>query len=275
MSEREKATRTQQHEIVIDAPADVVWHAISDAEGLTRWFVEAATVEPRVGGKMWISWGGGAEGTGTIDAWEPNRRLRRVLDPFDMGAAKADAAAPQVEEFTIERRDGKTVLRFVHSGIPASSDWDGFYDGTNAGWKSFFRTLRHYAEHHAGKPRAVVKVVGKLAGSPEDAWARLTGAPGFGFEPIEGQTFASRTTGGDVLHGDVVFVQAPAWLELNIHELGDAYLAHSMARAGGGSFVYSLLSLYGKSAAEVEAIRTKWEPWLTATLGIESAAGVG
>jgi len=274
MSERPAGTRTQQHEILIDASADAVWKAITDAEELTRWFVDAAKVEPGVGGKMWVSWDGAEGDPSTIEAWEPNKRLRVALAPLEMGKGESETSSPIIVEYTIERRDGKTMLRLVQSNIPASPDWDGFYDGTDSGWKSFFRTLRHYLEHHAGKPRSSIKIVGKLAGTPEDAWDRLTGAPGFGFEPIEGQTFAARTTGGDVLHGDVVFVQAPAWLELNIHELGDAYLAHSMARAGGGSFVYSVLSLYGKSPAEVEALRAKWEPWLTRALGIESTAAV-
>ena len=54
MSERpaDKGTRTQQHEIVIDAPIEAVWKAISDAEELTRWFVEEASVEPAVGGTI-------------------------------------------------------------------------------------------------------------------------------------------------------------------------------------------------------------------------------
>src|SRR6185295_13980050 len=59
MSERpaEKGTRSQQHEIVIDAPPEAVWKAISDAEELTRWFVDEASIEPRVGGMFTFSWG--------------------------------------------------------------------------------------------------------------------------------------------------------------------------------------------------------------------------
>src|SRR5262249_53978630 len=131
-----------------------------------------------------------------------------------------------------------------------------------------------YLERHAGKPRTVVKVVGTLPGSREEAWARLTGASGLGFDPIEGKTFTTQTGRGDSLHGRVVLAEAPGALGVTIDELGDAFLAHSMARAGGGSFVYSVLSLYGRSAAEVVAIRATWEPWLTAALGIESVAGV-
>lgn len=275
MSERGTGTRKQEHEIAIDAPVEAVWKAITDAEELTRWFVEAAKVEPGVGGTFRISWGGAEEGTSTIQVWEPNRRLRVVLAPFDMGPAKYDGTSPIIDEYTIERRDGKTVLRLVSSGIPDTPEWDGFYNGTDAGWPSFFRTLRHYLEHHAGKPRASIKIVGKLDGTLEDGWARLTGPAGFGFEPVAGEAFSTRTSAGDTLHGHVVFVKVPGLLELSIRELDEAFFAHSMACAGGGQYVYSVLSVFGKSAAEVDAIRAKWEPWLTSALGLQPAAFAG
>jgi uncharacterized protein YndB with AHSA1/START domain len=256
MSERPAGTgtRTQQHEIVIDAPVDAVWKAITDAEELTRWFVEEATVEPGVGGTFTISWGGDAKGRSRIDQWEPNRKLRKTLMPFEMGAAKYDGTTPLVDEYTIERRDGKTVLRLVSSGIPNAPEWDGFYNGTDSGWGSFFRTLRHYLEHHGGRPRTTIKIVGKLSGSPEDAWARLVAA----VKPT----------------GTIVFEQAPAILEVNIPELGDAYLAHSMSGSGANNYVYTLLSVYGKTTTEVEAIRAKWQPWLEQVLGVEAPSRV-
>jgi uncharacterized protein YndB with AHSA1/START domain len=268
MSERPAGTRKQEHEIVIDAPIEAVWKAITNAEELTRWFVEAAKVEPGVGGRIWISWGGAEEGESRIEVWEPNQKLRLALKPIEMGTAKPGNA--MINEYTLERRDGKTVLRFVHSGIPDSPDWDGFYDGTNSGWPSFFRAMRHYLEHHAGKPRTVVKIVGKLPGSLEDGWQQLTGPGGFGFQPITGQTFSTRTGAADPLHGDVVFAKAPGLLELSIKELDEAFFAHSMACAGNNQYVYTVLSLYGKSQPEVDAIRGKWEPWLKAVLGVDS-----
>ena len=256
MSERPagKGTRTQQHEIIIDAPLEAVWKAISDAEELTRWFVEEASIEPGVGGTITISWGGDAKGHARIDAWEPNRTLRKTLMPFDMGPAKYDGTTPMVDEYTIERRDGKTVLRLVCSGIPDAPEWDGFYNGTNSGWPSFFRTLRHYLEHHRGRPRTTITIVGKAPGSAEDVWARLLAA----VTPT----------------GTVVFEQAPTILEMSSPELGDGYLAHSMSGSGANHFVYTILSLYGKTPAEVETIRAKWQPWLEQVLGIEAPSGV-
>lgn len=65
--------RKQEHEIVIDAPIEAVWNAITDGEELTRWFVDEATVEPGVGGSITKSWGGVEMGKSRIDEWEPNR----------------------------------------------------------------------------------------------------------------------------------------------------------------------------------------------------------
>ena len=98
-----EATRQQTHEIVIDAPIEAVWKAITDGEELTRWFVEEASVEPGVGGTITISWGGGDKGESRIEAWEPNQRLR-----LDHKFAR-DKGAVIVSEYTIERRGGKTV----------------------------------------------------------------------------------------------------------------------------------------------------------------------
>jgi uncharacterized protein YndB with AHSA1/START domain len=241
--------RQQRHEIVIDAPIEAVWKAISEGEELTRWFVDDATVTPGVGGTISISWDGGEMSSGTIEAWEPNRKLRKKLAPLEMGALKSDPAVPMIDEYTIERRDGRTVLRLVCSGIPDAPEWDGFYNGTDSGWGSFFRTLRHYLEHHRGQPRTTIKVIGKLTGSLEETWTRLRAA----VEPL----------------GTVVFEKAPTILEVNIAEIGEAYLAHTASPAGGSNYVYTMLSVYGKTPAEVDAIRAKWQPWLTTVLGVE------
>ena len=251
MKDRSAPTRSQTHEIVIDASEEAVWKAIVDGEELTRWFVDEASVEPGVGGTLTFSWGGDEKGHNRIDAWEPNRKLRLTMMPFEMGKAKYDGTTPMVNEYTIERRGDKTVLRLVNSGIPDAPEWDGFYNGTNSGWDSFLRTLRHYLEHHGGKPRTTIKVLGKASGSADDAWARLVAA----VKPT----------------GTIVFEQAPAMLEMNIPEHGNAYLAHTMSRSG---FVYTMLSVYGKTPAEVETIRAKWQPWLEQVLGVEAPSGV-
>lgn len=38
--------------VVIDAPPDMVFKAISDKKELTEWFPDLAVLEPRIGGKV-------------------------------------------------------------------------------------------------------------------------------------------------------------------------------------------------------------------------------
>jgi DNA-binding transcriptional ArsR family regulator len=59
--------------------------------------------------------------------------------------------------------------------------------------------------------------------------------------------------------------------ELTLRELDDAFLAHSMATGGGSQFVYSVLSVFGKTPAEAEAIHAKWQSLLTTVLKVEAA----
>jgi hypothetical protein len=173
--------------------------------------------------------------------------------------AAEEAGAPR--DGRAEVRPGGADDRRVHdraarrqdraaAGLLRNSRRAGFYNGTDTGWGSFFRTLRHYLEHNPGKPRTTIKIVGKASGTLEETWPRMLAA------------VAQR--------GIVVFEKAPGVLEVAVPSLGDAYLWHTGSRAGEGQFVYTMLSLYGKSPAEVEAIRAEWQPWLEQLLGVES-----
>ena len=68
---------------------------------------------------------------------------------------------------TSTRSSAATARRccgWCSSGIPDGKEWDGFYNGTNTGWASFFRTLKHYLEHHRGQPRTTIKIIGQANG---------------------------------------------------------------------------------------------------------------
>ena len=158
------------------------------------------------------------------------------------------------------------MLRLVHSGIPNTPEWDGYYDGTDTGWQSFFRAMRHYLEHQAGKPRAVIKIVGKLPGSLEDSWARFTGPDGFGFEHRTGEAFSTRTGAGEEMRGHVVYANAPHMLELTIRELDDAFFSHAMAGAGPNQFVY-----LGAVAVRQGRVRSRGDQRQMAGVAVEGA----
>lgn len=164
-------TRSLEKEVEIGAPAEAVWKAVSEAEELVRWFPLEARVEPGEGGTLYLSWGEGMGGEARIDVWEPGRRLRWIHE------------GEMAVEVTIEGRGGRSVVRLVQSGFSAESEWDDYYDATDAGWSFYLLNLKHYLERHRGAAGEIVYVRRDTERSKEEAWARLTGPEGLAPEP--------------------------------------------------------------------------------------------
>ncbi len=124
----ESTKRTIQKEIEITVPLEAVWKALTDPDTLTRWFPLQARVTPGTGGLVWFSWGPNYEGEARIQVWEPNRRLR-LLEPAP-GTPRADvtqievhpsaSGALRLQEWTLETREGKTIVRLVNPGFTAA-----------------------------------------------------------------------------------------------------------------------------------------------------------
>lgn len=164
-------TRSLEKEVEIEAPPETVWKAVSEAEELVRWFPLEARVEPGEGGSIYLSWGEGMGGEARIEAWEPGRRLRWIHE------------GEMAVEVTIEGRGGRSVVRLVQSGFSAESEWDDYYDATDAGWSFYLLNLKHYLERHRGAAGEIVYVRRDTERSKEEAWTRLTGPGGLAPEP--------------------------------------------------------------------------------------------
>lgn len=62
-------------DIVIDAPIEKVWQALTEAEQLNRWYTKEATVDFRVGGRMELDHGWGANTSGVITEIEQGKHF--------------------------------------------------------------------------------------------------------------------------------------------------------------------------------------------------------
>ena len=111
-------TRSQEHEIEIDAPEEAVWRALTDADELIRWFAPAAEIEPRLGGTYKISWGEGMDGVSEIVTFDVGRHLR--LEHRPMEGSPDMPSGPIAEDWHIETREGGATLRFT--GQPYAAD---------------------------------------------------------------------------------------------------------------------------------------------------------
>ena len=268
MNDETDRTRSHSHEIEIDVPIERVWKAISDAEEITRWFSEEAKVTPGEGGHFWVSWGQGQSGASRIEIWEPERRLRLANLPaeneFGPEAARPTLKIPIVEEYTLTSRGNRTVLRLVHSNIPDSPDWDGFYDGTNRGWDMFFLGLRHYLTKHWGKPRKTIMAMQPVPFGFQEAWDTLIGEGGFdalsNLQP--GERYSFTTSAGDALTGEVVMALPPKTLCATVENIDESFLSVAFEEMGGKTFFYLTLATFGMDPEKFEELQERWTAWL-------------
>ena len=97
-----------RREIVLPAPREEVWDALTDAERLEEWFANDVSVDLRPGGGASFGWSNGESRTATVTEVDPERRLTFAWD--DEGEV----------EFTLEEVEEGTRL-LVRESTPEFS----------------------------------------------------------------------------------------------------------------------------------------------------------
>jgi uncharacterized protein YndB with AHSA1/START domain len=226
--------------VELDASPEQVWEAVATGPGISAWFVPSE-VEPREGGAVRASFGGGFDGASRITAWEPGRRF-------------AYAEGAHAFEFLVEGRDGGgAVLRFVQSGF-TGENWQDEYDSFDKGWALFFTNLRIYLGEFAGLPaRTVVGMTMAPVGAAA-AWPVLHAGLGLSGRPSLGSRV---TLSGPSPISGVVDVATDEFLgvrtERSLHRFG--------AEGDEGCGVSAHHYFYGE-AVDVEVLSKSWDAWL-------------
>lgn len=262
MSDSSAVGRGFEMSLEIDAPPEVVWTALTDAAELARWFPLAARVRPGVGGSIWISWGPECEGEAPITAWDPPHHFQWT----ETMASPADPAkrVSIVIDYKLEGRAGKTVLRFVHSGMGNEDSWDGYLDSITRGWKFELRGLRHYVTRHLGQDRRVLWVRQTCKLAPQEAARRVLGEEGrvlrgklAGLK--EGEPYRLERVGvGGHFEGIMQVNGLPRSLSATVTNLNDAFLRFEIEDYAGGTEAWLWLSTYGLAPALFGEIETQW-----------------
>jgi uncharacterized protein YndB with AHSA1/START domain len=131
-------TRTFEHALTVDAPRDRVFHAITDADGLKRWWITDGISEPRAGGRFRYEWKMADPANdhvqeGTYDA---------VVDGERVEFPWAGPAGDSHVTLTLSESDGGTRVSLVHSGISA----DDMFERYEQGWQGFLANLKSVLE---------------------------------------------------------------------------------------------------------------------------------
>jgi uncharacterized protein YndB with AHSA1/START domain len=251
-------TREHRHEIEIDASSDDVWRAVTDAAELTRWYADQAHVIPGENGSFTVGWEGEdgttAEGVSRVDVWEPGRRLRLVDQPSEEFPPLDE---PTVQEWTVESRDGRTVLRMVHSGFPDTEDWDGIYDSTDHGWDLFLHNLRHYLELHPGSPRRAVVATGPLTSDSASAWKTVLATCG-----VTEDGFATTLPTGEHLSGRILLQRPEKALLASVDQLDDGLLLITLEMGS----LWASLAAYGQARSRLDPLGEHWRTCLLDTI---------
>lgn len=140
-----------EREIVINAPQDRVWAALTEAEHVARWFGDAAEVDLRPGGKMVFGW---------KEYGDHYARVERVEPPgffsyrWGRGTEVEPAAGNStLVEFTLVPEGTGTRLRVVETGFASlaanTDEKDTAVRENTEGWKAELGELQEYVERNA------------------------------------------------------------------------------------------------------------------------------
>lgn len=148
----EEETIEIKKSIVIHASPEVVFKAITDPNELTNWFPDHAILEPKVGGKMKLSFykeksekrtGCKADAfpEGTIKEFIPNKKLSYTWQHKDVPEFPETVVSWELEDIGAN----KTRVELIHSGFTGKEERKSFKEH-DQGWTYFLDRLEKYCK---------------------------------------------------------------------------------------------------------------------------------
>ncbi|MDQ3410708.1 MAG: SRPBCC family protein [Chloroflexota bacterium] len=135
--------------MVLRAPRERVWAALTEAAELSRWFGDTAEIDLRPGGELVLGWEEHGVGRCRIEVVEPPRRFAyRWHAPGADEDAPIEAGPNTLVEFTLDEVPEGTRLTLIESGfasLPSDIAAKAFEDNTG-GWASELGELAAYIE---------------------------------------------------------------------------------------------------------------------------------
>jgi uncharacterized protein YndB with AHSA1/START domain len=154
MNKRLESKKGQiEKKVLIQAPPDIIFNALTDARDLVRWFCDRASSEPREGGELvayWKSGKTGIKGRAKYVRLQPDT-LVELLWIDDGQGGPSDTATHSLSYSIRSRRGTSEVVMTDRDEAPLSEDALEFL---NSGWNSVLLELKDYCERRARSGKA-------------------------------------------------------------------------------------------------------------------------
>ena len=132
---------TIEKSITINAGADKVVAALTNADQLEKWFPTQAVTEPRVGGKYHLTFIRPGEDNHVTDGKFTAVGPQKVSTTWPMeGLGDTDV------DWVLSESGSETEVKLVHNGIGEGGPWDQVRAMMDPGWGMFIGNLKSYLE---------------------------------------------------------------------------------------------------------------------------------
>jgi uncharacterized protein YndB with AHSA1/START domain len=140
-----------ERDILIEAPVEVVWRAVTEPDQISSWFTDTAVIDVREGGEGTLTWNERAATKPTtarisvVTVAPPETFSFRWAHPEGVEARQDNSV---LVEFTLLPEGEHTRLRVVETGLLElawpDADKVTYADEHNKGWARHLASLREY-----------------------------------------------------------------------------------------------------------------------------------
>ncbi len=124
---------------IVKAEPALAYQAFTNATTLREFLCDVASVDPKLGGRIYLAWNNGYYSAGCLTRLEENQ----VVGFTWMGR---DDPGPTQVDITIQPHEAGTLVQLVHSGLGSDETWDNPAKEFQKGWKQGLENLASLLE---------------------------------------------------------------------------------------------------------------------------------
>ena len=131
-----------KHYVVIKTTPGKIFNAITTQEGLENWWAKQTTANPELGFVNVFTFG----------KFRNEMKITKLIADKKVEWKCINSIEEWIDtniSFDLEAKDGRTILRFAHSGWRAVTDT---FAGCNYDWALFMKSLKSLCESGTGTP---------------------------------------------------------------------------------------------------------------------------